>query len=125
MKASGKPVSPHVMIYAFPIAAISSITNRVTGTALSLGCTGLGLLELLGGSGTSYWVMESIGSQGFLVSSTAKFGVSFTVLYHYFGAVRHIAWDYSPDYLTNQDVEKASYLLLGGTTVLSAATMFV
>jgi hypothetical protein len=30
-------VSPHVTIYAFPMAAISSITNRVTGITLSLG----------------------------------------------------------------------------------------
>lgn len=124
MKASGKPVSPHVLIYAFPIAAISSITNRVTGTALSVGCAGLGLLELLGGTGTSYWVMETVGSQGFLISSGAKFGVSFTILYHYLGAVRHVMWDKKPELLTNEDVEKSSYLLFGGSTVLSAATMF-
>ena len=30
----GRPVSPHVTIYAFPAAAISSITNRVTGVVL-------------------------------------------------------------------------------------------
>lgn len=124
MKSSGKPVSPHVLIYAFPVVAISSITNRVTGAALSVGCFGLGFLELVGGSGTSIWLMETIGSQGFLISSTAKFGVSFTILYHYLGAVRHFAWDYYPDMLTNEEVEKSSYLLLGGATVLSGATIF-
>jgi hypothetical protein len=30
-----RPVSPHVTIYAFPVVAISSIMNRVTGVALS------------------------------------------------------------------------------------------
>lgn len=124
MKSSGKPVSPHVLIYAFPIVAISSITNRVTGAALSVGCAGLGFLELVGGSGTSYWVMETIGSQGFLISSGAKFGVSFTILYHYLGALRHLAWDNSPDMLTNEQVEKSSYLLLGGSTALAGLTMF-
>jgi len=124
MKASGKPVSPHVLIYAFPVVAISSITNRVTGAALSVGCAGLGLLELVGGSGTSLWVMETIGSQGFIISSGAKFGVSFTILYHYLGAVRHTLWDYYPDMLTNTEVEKSSYLLLGGATALSGLTIF-
>ena len=124
MKSSGKPVSPHVLIYAFPVVAISSITNRVTGAALSVGCAGLGFLELAGGSGTSIWVMETIGSQGLLIASTAKFAVSFTIFYHYLGALRHFSWDYKPDMLTNEEVEKSSYLLLGGSTVLSAATMF-
>lgn len=124
MSGSGKPVSPHVTIYAFPVVAISSITNRVTGAALSVGCAGLGFLELVGGGGTGLWVMETLGSQGWLVASGAKFGVSFTILYHYLGAIRHIAWDYNPDMLTNEAVEKSSYYVLGGATALSAATMF-
>lgn len=33
----GRPVSPHVEIYAFPVTALSSITNRMTGIALSAG----------------------------------------------------------------------------------------
>lgn len=33
----GRPVSPHVTIYKFPITALTSITNRVTGVALSAG----------------------------------------------------------------------------------------
>ena len=34
---SGRPVSPHVTIYAFPIVAVSSIANRGAGVALSVG----------------------------------------------------------------------------------------
>lgn len=124
MKQSGKPVSPHVLIYAFPVVAISSITNRVTGCALSVGCAGLGLLELVGGTGTSLWVMQTIGAQGFLIAATAKFAVSYTAIYHYLGAVRHIAWDYYPDMLTNDEVEKSAYMLLGGSAVLAGATIF-
>lgn len=33
----GRPVSPHVTIYKFPVVALSSITNRVTGAGLSVG----------------------------------------------------------------------------------------
>lgn len=33
----GRFVSPHVTIYKFPIAAISSITNRATGAGLAVG----------------------------------------------------------------------------------------
>lgn len=33
----GRPVSPHVTIYKFPITAVSSIMNRFTGVALWIG----------------------------------------------------------------------------------------
>lgn len=33
----GRPLSPHVTIYKFPAAALTSIVNRVTGVALSAG----------------------------------------------------------------------------------------
>jgi hypothetical protein len=33
----GRPVSPHVTIYKFPVVALSSITNRVTGVILTGG----------------------------------------------------------------------------------------
>ncbi len=32
-----RPVSPHVTIYKFPVVALSSITNRVTGVMLTGG----------------------------------------------------------------------------------------
>ena len=120
MKASGKPVSPHVLIYAFPIAAISSITNRVTGCALSVGCAGLGTIELVFGSGSCIQFMDYIGSQGFIIASAAKFSVAFPVTYHYLGAMRHFAWDHSPELLgSNAEVSKQSYILFGSATALS------
>ena len=125
MKQTGRPVSPHVTIYAFPIGALSSITNRVTGCALSFGAFGLGALDMTMGSGTSLSLMQTIGSQGFLIAAPAKFAVTFCVSYHYFAALRHTAWDYFPDYLNNVDVPKSSMALVGGTTVISAASMFL
>lgn len=125
MKKTGRPVSPHLTIYAFPIGALSSITNRVTGCALAFGAAGLGGLELVAGPGTSLSVMETIGSQGFLVAYPAKFAVSFTLVYHYFGALRHFAWDYMPEYLNNVDVPKSSYLLFGSSTLVSLGLAFV
>lgn len=125
MKKTGRPVSPHVTIYAFPVGALSSITNRVTGVALSLGAAGLGAIEIVAGSGTSLELMQMIGSQGFLIAGPAKFCVSFPIVYHYIGAIRHLAWDYVPDYLENADVEKSSMALFGASTVISAGTMFL
>ena len=51
--------------------------------------------------------------------------VSFPIVYHYLGAVRHTAWDYVPGYLENTDVEKSSYILFGSASVISLGTMFL
>lgn len=125
MKELGRPVSPHVTIYAFPVVAISSITNRVTGVALAMGAAGLGFAELVGGSGTALWMMQEVGSAGPLISYTAKFSVAFPCIYHYVGAVRHFAWDHAPEMLTNVDVEKSSFIVVGTSLALSGALTFV
>lgn len=119
-------MSPHVLIYAFPIAAISSITNRVTGVALSIGAAGLGAAELVGGSGTSLELMQTIGGMSPLIAMSAKFCVAFPCTYHYAGAIRHLIWDARPELLsTIKEVEQSSYVLFGSSLVLSTGLMFM
>lgn len=125
MKKTQRPVSPHVTIYAFPITALTSITNRVTGVALSVGAAGLGVVELASGGGGSVALMQDIASMGPIVASTAKFSVAFPCVYHYLGGLRHILWDRYPDTLTNIGVDKASYALVGTSTLLSIGLIFV
>ncbi len=125
MRRKGRPVSPHVTIYAFPIAAISSITNRVTGCALSGLCAGIGVVELFGGSGTTLSLMQDIGSLS-VIAPLTKFGASYCFFYHYLGGIRHLLWDNNPEsMLTNEDVEKSSYALFAGTLVISSGLMLV
>lgn len=64
-------------------------------------------------------LMQTIGAQGFLVATSAKLAVSFPIIYHYLGALRHLAWDNNPDMLTNDDAAASSVKLFGGATVLS------
>eukprot|EP00640_Fibrocapsa_japonica_P004486 CAMPEP_0113934468 /NCGR_PEP_ID=MMETSP1339-20121228/1794_1 /TAXON_ID=94617 /ORGANISM="Fibrocapsa japonica" /LENGTH=127 /DNA_ID=CAMNT_0000936287 /DNA_START=228 /DNA_END=611 /DNA_ORIENTATION=+ /assembly_acc=CAM_ASM_000762 len=115
MKKTGRPVSPHVFIYRFPPAAISSIMNRVTGVALYSGIAGVGLLSL---AGVNLAPIVSTMAHCSL-SPIAKFAVSYPLLYHYLGGIRHIVWDFNPSMLENKSVEQASYALIGGATVLA------
>jgi succinate dehydrogenase (ubiquinone) cytochrome b560 subunit len=117
----GRPVSPHVMIYAFPIVALSSITVRITGVVLSLGMSGIGTMALLGGDPSA--LMTAIG--GSSLALPAKFCVAFPLSYHFIGGVRHAYWDAVPDAVTNEQVEKASYAVMGGAMlVTTGACMF-
>ena len=65
-----RPLSPHVTIYAFPASAISSITNRVTGVGLAVGCYGIGAMSFFGGDPAA--LMQTLGQSG--VAPLFKFG---------------------------------------------------
>ena len=112
--ATGRPVSPHVTIYSFPITALSSITNRVTGAALSVGTMGVGGLALVGVDVGS--LMTAIGSSA--IGPLAKFSVGFPLVYHYLGGIRHVIWDRKPDLLTNEQVPQSSYILFGSAGII-------
>ena len=125
MAKTGRPVSPHVTIYSFPITALTSITNRVTGCALSVGAAGIGAVEIFGGSGAAMSLMQDIANAGPIIATGAKFSVAFPIVYHYLGGIRHLAWDSAPDMLTNVSVEKASYVLAGSSVGLSVGLALV
>jgi succinate dehydrogenase (ubiquinone) cytochrome b560 subunit len=119
----GRPVSPHVTIYKFPVVALSSITNRVTGVALSAGVTGIGLLSL--GNVDIASLMTTIGNVTFL-GTVAKAAVTFPIAFHYFGGVRHVLWDRMPEALENDQVESSSYTVLGASVAVTAiAALFL
>ena len=70
-------------------------------------------------------LMQDIASTGPVVAGVAKFSVALPLVYHYFGGVRHLAWDHFPNMLNNVDVKTASYALAGGSLVISAGLAFV
>mmetsp|Transcript_3338 Transcript_3338/g.5193 ORF Transcript_3338/g.5193 Transcript_3338/m.5193 type:complete len:163 (-) Transcript_3338:24-512(-) len=111
----GRPLSPHVTAYRFPVVAISSVTNRITGVALTGGLYGIGALALVGLDVPSF--MQYIGTSS--IGPMAKFVVTFPLIYHYFGAVRHTYWDLQPESLLNKEVEMSSYILFGASGAVS------
>ena len=121
MKKTGRPVSPHVTIYAFPAAALSSITVRVTGCLLSAGLFGIAGASLVGADAAS--MMASIG--GSSLGPVAKFSVAFPLTYHFGGALRHYIWDNNPDMIQNDQVRLHSIILFAsaGVTSLGFAMM--
>ena len=108
-------------IYALPVAAVSSILNRVTGMALSVGVFGIAATSLVGmdviplvnGLGNSY------------VGPVAKLAVAFPLVYHYLAGMRHLMWDKSPPLLESKLVTQSSYILFGASSVITLGLAFV
>jgi len=122
---TGRPVSPHVTIYAFPIGALTSISIRITGMALSVGALGLGGIELAGGDGAALAVMETIGSMGMITATTAKLAVAFPTVYHYLGACRHMMWDMFPETVNNATTDQSSKIMIGASIVLTSGLLML
>ena len=107
-------VSPHVTIYKFPIGAITSVMNRITGASISVFFIGCGLSHLYG-----YNPISMYDSLNNYQKPVVDFTILFPSVYHTFGGLRHFIWDKYPQYLTNPKVTKSSYSLLGISLVSS------
>ena len=111
-----KNISPHVNIYKFPVTAISSIMNRVTG----LGITGIyvisGSMLLFNKNPITYY--EKLHNYP---KTAINYGIIFPTFYHTFGGIRHFIWDKYPHLLSNVKVTQSSFGIIG----LSIASSFI
>ena len=111
-----KNISPHVNIYKFPITAISSIMNRITG----LGITGIyvisGSMLLFNKNPITYY--EKLHNYP---KTAINYGIIFPTFYHTFGGIRHFIWDKYPHLLSNVKVTQSSIGVIG----LSIASSFI
>ena len=107
-------VSPHVEIYKFPITAISSITNRVSGlylTGIFIGCGISGL--------TNYNIINYYNKLDKNKRLMFEYSLYLSGSYHILGGLRHFIWDRNPALLNNRAVARSSYLLFSSSIVSS------
>eukprot|EP00499_Haloplacidia_sp_CaronLabIsolate_P010295 CAMPEP_0196769468 /NCGR_PEP_ID=MMETSP1104-20130614/562_1 /TAXON_ID=33652 /ORGANISM="Cafeteria sp., Strain Caron Lab Isolate" /LENGTH=169 /DNA_ID=CAMNT_0042139563 /DNA_START=8 /DNA_END=517 /DNA_ORIENTATION=+ len=119
----GRPLSPHVTIYKFPVVAMSSITVRATGVGLAAGMSAMGMAALFGTDVTQ--MMYAFKDAAPLLVPPAKFAVAFGLTYHYLGGLRHVVWDNCPEMLTNEKVEQLSFAMVGAAAGTSLVLTFL
>ena len=87
-----RPLSPHLQVYRPQLTSILSIMNRVTGIALSAGTLLLVWWLVAAASGPDAFATV----QGFIGSPVGLFvlfGWTLSLFYHFFGGIRHLAWN--------------------------------
>jgi succinate dehydrogenase (ubiquinone) cytochrome b560 subunit len=105
-EAKGRFVSPHVTIYAFPTAALASITMRGTGVGLAAGFYGVAAYALVGGD--VHALLDSLKASAPLLLAGSKFCVGFPLSYHFITGLRHLYIDRNPGSLNNESIELSS-----------------
>jgi len=124
-----RPISPDLfgvdgsLHYKMPVAAISSITNRVTGVAMT---GGIAALAVVGLTGDVTVAVDQFKTALPLLVFPAKLSITFPVVYHYLAGMRHLVWDTykignqtEKSLLDKDDVEYSSNALFGVSIALS------
>ena len=87
-----RPLSPHLQVYTPQLTSILSIMNRVTGLAVSIGT--LLLVWWLAAAANGPAAFDHV--QHFVASPIGLFvlfGWTASLFWHFFGGIRHLAWD--------------------------------
>lgn len=115
-----RPLSPHLQIYRLPLAAITSITHRATGVALSLGAVVLVAWLFAAAHDADYfnWWQMALKSPVGLVCMA---GWSIALFYHLCAGIRHLVWDAGIGF-EKQSVSASSVWVIICALVLTVAT---
>jgi succinate dehydrogenase / fumarate reductase cytochrome b subunit len=92
MSNNGRPLSPHLSIYRWPITMTMSILHRATGVALSVGFIVLvgWLFDAAMGAETYAAMLSYLDT---MVGRLLLMGWSFAFFFHLSNGVRHLVWD--------------------------------
>jgi succinate dehydrogenase / fumarate reductase cytochrome b subunit len=92
MSNNGRPLSPHISIYRWPITMTMSILHRATGVAMSIGFIVLAgwLFDAAMGAETYVAMLSYLDT---MVGKLALIGWSFAFFFHLSNGVRHLVWD--------------------------------
>lgn len=119
MRNSGRPLSPHLSIYRWPITMTLSILHRISGVVLSSGLIAfaLWLIAASGGERTYLEFMSFLDSWPGLV---LLIGWSAAFFLHFANGIRHLIWDFGYGFELHQ-ANASAWFVLAVTLVLTLA----
>lgn len=113
-----RPLSPHLQVYRLPLAAVSSITHRFTGIALTVGTLVLTWWLVAAASGPDDFdtAQHVLGSP---IGLLALLGWTWAFGYHLLKGVQHLIWDAGKG-VNTASAQRNSVLVFSGSFVLTA-----
>ena len=87
-----RPLSPHLSIYRPMLTMVMSIVHRITGAALYFAMVVLAWWLLAAASGQNAYARVQ-WFMGSWVGRVILFGLSWALLHHMLGGIRHLIWD--------------------------------
>jgi len=116
MSNNGRPLSPHLSIYRWPITMTLSILHRVTGVGLSVGFVVLAAWLFGAASGVEPYT-GFIAMMGTVVGKVLLVGWSFAFFFHLSNGIRHLVWDVGYGFEISQANASAWFVLLASAAM--------
>jgi succinate dehydrogenase / fumarate reductase, cytochrome b subunit len=119
-----RPLSPHLQVYRLPMAALMSITHRITGVILSGGFILVTLFLVCAAIGEKYYTAV----MNFAQSGLGLFiliGWSLALYYHTFNGIRHLVWDWCPSTISKDKATASGWFILIASAAATALTWMV
>jgi len=112
-----RPLSPHLQIYRLPVVAVSSITHRITGIALTVGTLLLTWWLVAAAAGPEAYdtVRAVIGSP---IGLLALLGWTWAFSYHLLKGIQHLIWDTVRGF-DKAGAAKSSQVVFAGSFILT------
>ncbi len=111
MSDSGRPLSPHLSIYRWPVTMALSILHRATGVAMSVGLIIFAAWLMQTAAGPAQYA-EFSGLMSSLFGKLALIGWSYAFFFHLGNGVRHLVWDAGYGFETQQADASAWFVLV-------------
>ena len=117
MSKAGRPLSPHLTVYRWPITMTLSILHRMTGVALSVGLIILAIwLTALSSSAQAYGQVTAL--LGSFVGRLLLMAFSFAFFFHLCNGIRHLFWDVGKGFEMRQ-VTASAWTVVGASLALT------
>ena len=116
MSTEGRPLSPHLTIYRWPITMTLSILHRMTGIAMSVGL----VLFVAWLAAIAWPAVPYEGLDRFFDSGPGRLlllGWCFSFFFHLANGIRHLLWD------TGRLLEKSQAAMSSWFVIVSAVLM--
>ena len=123
MNTSGRPLSPHLTIYRWPITMVLSIIHRITGVALSVGLVALVTwLAVIAYDFIPYDPVLTFMRS--LPGRVVLFGFSFAFFFHLSNGIRHLIWD-TGRLFEKRQVDMSAWIVLLASVAMTLFYWFV
>lgn len=119
MSNAGRPLSPHLSIFRWPITMALSILHRVTGVAMAVGLL-VFASWLMAASGSADYYTVIAGLLGSPLGKLLLIGWSAAFFLHLANGVRHLIWDAGYGFEKSQ-ASSSGWFVVVSTVVLTAA----
>lgn len=119
MRDSGRPLSPHLSVYRWPLTMTISILHRVTGVLLSVGILLLAAWLVTAADGAPAYGRLA----DFLRSGLGRLllaVLSFAFFFHLANGIRHLVWDFGYGFEKRQ-ANASGWAVIAATLLLTIA----